>query len=109
MASEELEQSLREQIDGFIRARLGEVQEQISQIQNEINDAFGRINDLQRKGESVDQSLSDAISEHLQTARESGMALLGPNTVGMVNALVGAAVTFMDITPVPPPAPRAIG
>jgi acyl-CoA synthetase (NDP forming) len=42
-------------------------------------------------------------------ARESGMALLGPNTVGMVNALVGAAVTFMDITPVPPPAPRAIG
>jgi acetyl-CoA synthetase len=42
-------------------------------------------------------------------ARESGMASLGPNTVGIVNALVGAAVTFMDITPVPPPAPRAIG
>jgi acyl-CoA synthetase (NDP forming) len=42
-------------------------------------------------------------------ARESGMALLGPNTVGMVNALVGAAVTFMDITPVPEPAPPAIG
>ena len=42
-------------------------------------------------------------------ARDSGMALLGPNTVGMVNALVGAAITFMDITPVPPPAPRAIG
>jgi acetate---CoA ligase (ADP-forming) len=42
-------------------------------------------------------------------ARESGMALLGPNTVGMVNALIGAAITFMDITPVPPPAPRAIG
>jgi len=40
-------------------------------------------------------------------ARESGMALLGPNTVGMINALVGAALTFMDITPVP--APRAIG
>jgi len=42
-------------------------------------------------------------------ARESGMPLLGPNTVGMVNALVGAAITFMDITPVPPPTPRAIG
>jgi len=37
------------------------------------------------------------------------MALLGPNTVGMVNALVGAAITFMDITPVPSPAPRAVG
>jgi acetate---CoA ligase (ADP-forming) len=42
-------------------------------------------------------------------ARESGMAVLGPNTVGMVNSLVGAGITFMDITPVPPPAERAIG
>jgi len=42
-------------------------------------------------------------------AQQSGMALLGPNTVGMVNALCGAAITFMDITPVPPPARRAIG
>jgi acetyl-CoA synthetase len=42
-------------------------------------------------------------------AREGGMLLLGPNTVGMVNALVGAAITFMDITPVPPPAERVIG
>ncbi len=42
-------------------------------------------------------------------AQQSGMALLGPNTVGMVNALIGAAITFMDITPVPPPVRRAIG
>jgi acetate---CoA ligase (ADP-forming) len=42
-------------------------------------------------------------------AQQSGMALLGPNTVGMVNALCGAAITFMDITPVPPPVRRAIG
>ena len=42
-------------------------------------------------------------------AQESGMGLLGPNTVGMVNALCGAAITFMDITPVPPPTSRAIG
>ena len=44
-----------------------------------------------------------------EIARESGMALLGPNTVGMVNALVGASITFMDITPVPAPTQRAIG
>jgi acetate---CoA ligase (ADP-forming) len=44
-----------------------------------------------------------------EIARESGMPVLGPNTVGMVNALVGASITFMDITPVPPPAQRAIG
>jgi acyl-CoA synthetase (NDP forming) len=42
-------------------------------------------------------------------ARQSGTPVLGPNTVGMVNALVGAAVTFMDITPVPAPGRPAIG
>ncbi|HTT78575.1 MAG TPA: acetate--CoA ligase family protein, partial [Stellaceae bacterium] len=43
-------------------------------------------------------------------AQEGGMPLVGPNTVGMVNALCGAAITFMDITPVPrPEGRRAIG
>jgi acetate---CoA ligase (ADP-forming) len=54
----------------------------------------------------------DRIAEQArlaEIARDSGMALLGPNTVGMVNALRGAAVTFMDITPVPSPARPAIG
>ncbi|HTV89368.1 MAG TPA: acetate--CoA ligase family protein [Stellaceae bacterium] len=36
-------------------------------------------------------------------AQDAGMPLVGPNTVGMINALSGAAITFMDITPVPPP------
>lgn len=35
--------------------------------------------------------------------QEARMPIVGPNTVGMVNALCGAAITFMDITPVPPP------
>jgi acyl-CoA synthetase (NDP forming) len=55
---------------------------------------------------------ADRIAEQNRLAaiaQQSGMALLGPNTVGVVNALCGAAITFMDITPVPPPAGRAIG
>ena len=48
-----------------------------------------------------------AGSPHRHRA-QTGMPLVGPNTIGIVNALCGAA-TFMDITPVPPPAPRAIG
>src|SRR5215470_6161353 len=56
------------------------------------------------RGERVDEQARLAA-----IARESGMPVLGPNTVGMVNALTGASITFMDITPVPPPAPRAIG
>ena len=55
---------------------------------------------------------AERIAEQVRIAaiaQQSGMALLGPNTVGMVNAVCGAAITFMDITPVPPPAWRAIG
>lgn len=57
--------------------------------------------------------LPERIAEQAQLAaiaQEGGMPLVGPNTVGMVNALCGAAITFMDITPVPrPERRRAIG
>ena len=57
--------------------------------------------------------LPERIAEQARLARiaqEGGMPLVGPNTVGIVNALCGAAITFMDITPVPRPENhRAIG
>jgi acetate---CoA ligase (ADP-forming) len=60
----------------------------------------------------AETGLAERIAEQARLAdiaRESGMPVLGPNTVGMVNALRGAAITFMDITPVPAPTERAIG
>ncbi len=42
-------------------------------------------------------------------ARDSNMRIVGPNTIGLVNAPLDMRVTFMDITPIPPPRRHAIG
>ena len=42
-------------------------------------------------------------------ARETGLRIVGPTCVGAVNATLDSRVTFMTITPIPPPRPHAVG
>ena len=42
-------------------------------------------------------------------ARDSGVRIVGPNCIGVVNATLDSRITFMDITPIPKPTKGAIG
>ena len=41
--------------------------------------------------------------------REAGLPIIGPNCVGIANAIVDSRITFMTITPIPRPRPHAVG
>jgi hypothetical protein len=74
VSSENLDKSLRDEINRHIDARLRGVQEEIARIQRQVNDSFMRLSE--RLAGEADQPSADvavAISEHIHAARASGI------------------------------------
>lgn len=72
--SEELESSLRQTIETYLGDRLRAIDEQISRLQSEFNDALARMRESSAS-ESLDGSpVSAAIAAHLQAAREQKLS-----------------------------------
>lgn len=76
--SEELENSLQQAIETYFNDRLRSIDEQVSRLQTEVNEALARLRESSN-AESLDgTTLSAAIFAHLQTARAQKLTGAAP-------------------------------
>jgi hypothetical protein len=72
--TEELDNSLRQTIETYLGMRLQAIDEQLSRLQSEFNEAFERLREVSAS-ESLDSTpVSAAIAAHLQAAREQKLS-----------------------------------
>lgn len=83
MASEELERSLRAEVERHVSSRLGELQQELTQLQTKIGEEVARLQstvsgDLAQLNEKVsdggtNDELSLAITDHIRAAHKQGI------------------------------------
>jgi hypothetical protein len=74
LVSEQLEDSLRHEIESYVERRLSGLKQEIAQLQNQLNESLNLI--LAREGDTQwDGSLATAVAEHLRAAHERGVEL----------------------------------
>ncbi|MBD0372221.1 MAG: hypothetical protein ICV60_15370 [Pyrinomonadaceae bacterium] len=73
MISEELEKSLRSEVDAYINSRLRGFQEELEQLQSQINEAFTRLQERSGAAAQADNSVAFSISEYIRAAHERGI------------------------------------
>lgn len=73
MASEDLERSLRAEVDNYLSGRLNSLQEEVARLHAQVNEAFTRLAE-RTQGGSGDASLAVAVADHLRAAHTRGTA-----------------------------------
>lgn len=73
MVSGELEKSLRAELEEYLNSRLSGLQEEITRLQSQVNEAFTRILERSRGEAETDTSVTATISEHIRAAHERGI------------------------------------
>jgi hypothetical protein len=73
VVSGELEKSLRAEVDEYLNSRLSGLQEEITRLQSQVNEAFTRILERSRGEAETDTSVIASISEHIRAAHERGI------------------------------------
>lgn len=73
MVTGELEKSLRAELDEYLNSRLNGLQEEITRLQSQVNEAFTRLLERSRGEADTDTSVAASISEHMRAAHERGL------------------------------------
>ncbi|HEX8178648.1 MAG TPA: hypothetical protein VF525_03810 [Pyrinomonadaceae bacterium] len=98
--SEELEQSLRAEIESYINGRLSSQQAEILRVQSEINQALARLAEQLTTEAAAEPSVAVAVAEHLRRARAQGTEEAGQESARARAtsdvALLKAAVDDID-------------
>ncbi|HEY3024941.1 MAG TPA: hypothetical protein VGJ55_02190 [Pyrinomonadaceae bacterium] len=73
MSSDDLDTSLREEVEAYISRRLGAMQEEVFRLQSELNESFTRLVERSTSDTMSDTSVAVTIAEHLRAAHERGI------------------------------------
>ncbi|HEX7175691.1 MAG TPA: GAF domain-containing protein [Pyrinomonadaceae bacterium] len=73
MPSRDLEQSLREDIEGYVESRLSGVREEFARLRDQFNQAFERLSERLSADAQSDAPVAVAIADHLRQARNAGI------------------------------------
>jgi hypothetical protein len=73
VVSEELEKSLRAEVESYINSRLNGLQEEITRLQSQVNEAFTRLLERSSSETLSDTSMAVSISEHIRGAHDRGI------------------------------------
>jgi hypothetical protein len=98
--SEGLEQSLRAEVENYIRARVQGQQEEIARLQSQVNEAFTRLSERLSDDSLSDAPIAVSISEHLRAATGKGTEVAAESSARARStsdiALLKAAVDDLD-------------
>ena len=100
MISEELEKSLRAEVDSYINARLRGFQDELSQLQSQFNEALTRLQERSSNAAQADNSVAFSISEYMRAAHERGISEAASATTRIKSssdmAILKAAIEDLD-------------
>jgi hypothetical protein len=99
VVSEQIEESLRREIQNYVESRLSSIKQEVAQFQTQLNESLKRI--LESEGEAQwDGSLAATVAEHLRAAHERGVELAASESsrtqASSDMAIVKAAIEEMD-------------
>ena len=102
MVSEQLEDSLRHEVESYIEGRLGGIKQEIAALQSQLNESLSRLMDRQSDVQ-LEGGVAASILEHLRAAHEEGIDLAASESsrakASSDMAIVKAAISEINQQP----------